>query len=203
MRTFSTSVLAILRAGALVCVVLLLSGLGLAQKVVTARATIPFTFWAQDHEFQAGDYVFDNEVPGSAAIHREGTNSGIGVSIILYAVPRERENPRVIFVRRDGKCFLFELWSVQGRYVVTAEFEHRGEASEQQRQLPLTIVESHDEWLFRTGGQQHSGRHEAGVATKDAEKPDRRTVIKGRIIGERNEYARGRAESARLNPGKV
>jgi len=144
-RIFSRFSLAILRAGALVSVVLLLSGLGLAQKVVTARATIPFTFWAQDHEFQAGDYVFDNEVPGSATIHREGTNSSIGVSIILYAVPGEKENPRVIFVPRDGKYCLVELWGVQDRHVVTAEFEHRGEASEQQRQVLLTIVESHDE----------------------------------------------------------
>ena len=87
----------------------------------------------------------DNEFPGSATIHREGTNASIGVSIILYTVPEEKENPRVIFVLRDGKYFLFELWSVQGRYVVTAEFEHRGEASEQQRQVPLAIVESHDE----------------------------------------------------------
>jgi hypothetical protein len=144
MRTFSTFVLAIVRAGALVSVVLLLSGLGLAQQVVTARATIPFKFWAQNHEFQAGDYVFDNEVPGSAAIHREGTNSGTGVSIVLYAVPQEKETPRVIFVLRDRKYFLFELWSVQGRYVAAAEFEHHGEASEEQRQVPLTIMESHD-----------------------------------------------------------
>jgi len=145
MRTFSTFALPTLRASALVCVVLLLSGLGLAQKVVTARAAIPFKFWAQDHEFQAGDYLFDNAVPGSASIHREGTNSAIGVSVILYAVPSEKESPRVIFVRRDGKHFLFELWNVQDRYVVTAEFEHRGEVSDQQRQVPLTIVESHDE----------------------------------------------------------
>jgi hypothetical protein len=144
-RTFSRFALAILRAGALICMVLLLSGLGLAQKVVTARATIPFKFWAQDHEFQAGDYVFDNEVPGSASIHRERTNSGIGVSIILYAVPSEKENPRVIFVRRDGKYFLVELWGVQDRHVVTAEFEHRGEVSEQQRQVPLRLVEPQDQ----------------------------------------------------------
>ena len=144
-RTCSTFVLAILRAGALGCVVLLFSGLGLAQKVVTARATIPFEFWAEGHQFQAGNYVFDNEVPGLAAIRREGANSSIGISIILYAVPQEKETPRVIFVLRDGKYFLFELWSVQGRYVVTAEFEHRGEASEEQRQVPLKIVESHDQ----------------------------------------------------------
>jgi|SRR5579863_2911157 hypothetical protein len=144
-RTFSTFVLTILRAGALASVVLLLSGLGLAQKVVTARATIPFDFWAEGHQFQAGNYVFDNEVPGLAAIRREGANSSIGISIILYAVPQEKETPRVIFVLRDGKYFLSELWSVQGRYVVAAEFEHRGEATKEQRQVPLTIVESHDQ----------------------------------------------------------
>jgi hypothetical protein len=144
-RIFSRFSLAILRAGALVSVVLLLSGLGMAQKVVTARATIPFNFWAQDHEFQAGDYLFDNAVPGSASIHREGTNSAIGISVILYAVPSEKESPRVIFVWRDGKYFLVELWGIQDRHVVTAEFEHRGEISDQQRQMPLTIAESHDE----------------------------------------------------------
>jgi len=144
-RTFSGSRLQYFGPARLICMVLLLSGLGLAQKVVTARATIPFKFWAQDHEFQAGDYVFDNEVPGSASIHRHGTNSGIGVSIILYAVPSEKENPRVIFVRRDGKYFLVELCGVQDRHVVTAEFEHRGEASEQQRQVPLRLVEPQDQ----------------------------------------------------------
>jgi hypothetical protein len=140
-RTFPRVALAVLRGCALICMVLLPSGRGLTQKAVTARATIPFKFWAEGHEFQAGNYLFDNAVPGSASIHREGTNSALGVSIILYAVPSEKENPRVLFVRRDEKYFLVELWGVQDRHVVTAEFEHRGEVSEQQRQVPLTIVE--------------------------------------------------------------
>jgi len=73
-----------LSRSALVCVLVLLTHLGFAQKVVTARATIPFTFLAKGHEFQAGDYVFDNgEVPSSAWIYREGTNSGVEVPIIL------------------------------------------------------------------------------------------------------------------------
>ena len=135
----------ILRTGAIVCVILLFSGLGLAQKVVTAKASIPFEFWAEGHQFQAGNYVFDNAAPGSASIRREGTNSAIGVSIILYTIPQEKENPRAIFILRDGKHLLFELWSVQGRYVVTAEFQDRGKVSEQQRQVPLTIVEEHDQ----------------------------------------------------------
>ena len=144
-RILSSVVRGTFRAATLVSMMLVLSGVGLAQKVVTARATIPFNFWAEGHEFRAGDYVFDNEVPGSASIHREGTNSATGVSIILYEVPEEKDNPRVIFVRRDEKYFLVELWGVQNRYVVTAEFQHRGEVSEQQRQLPLTIVEAHDQ----------------------------------------------------------
>ena len=143
-RILSSVVRGTFRAATLVSMMLVLSGVGLAQKVVTARATIPFTFWAEGHEFQAGDYVFDNEVPGSATIHREGTSSANGVSVILYTVPPEQEKPKVIFLLRDGKYFLFELWGIQARYVVTSEFEHRGEASQQQRQLPLMIVESHE-----------------------------------------------------------
>ena len=142
--TFSRTVFAVFRAGALVCVILLFSGLSLAQQIVTARATIPFDFWAQGYEFQAGDYVFDNEVPGFATIHREGSNSSRTVSIILYAVPTETELPRLIFVPEDGKTFLVEIWGVQDRLVVTAEFEHRSKMSEERRQVPLTIVESRD-----------------------------------------------------------
>jgi hypothetical protein len=62
-RTPSSVLRGTFRAAALVSMMLLLSAVGLAQKVVTARATIPFKFWAEGHEFQAGDYVFDNEVP--------------------------------------------------------------------------------------------------------------------------------------------
>jgi hypothetical protein len=143
-RIFSTSLTAISGIGAVVSVIILFSGFGLAQKVVTAKATIPFNFWAEGHEFQAGDYVFDNEVPGSVTIRREGTRSAIGVPTVLYLVPDEQEKARLIFVRRTEKYFLVELWGMQARYVVTAEFEHRGEVSDQQRQVPLTIIESHD-----------------------------------------------------------
>ena len=131
--------------------IFLFSGLGLAQQIVTARATIPFDFWAQGHEFRAGDYVFDNEVPGFATIHREGSNSSRTVSVILYAALAEPESPRLIFVSQDGKYFLVEIWGVQDRLVVAAEYEHRDKTGEEQRQVPLTIVESHDRRLFSGG----------------------------------------------------
>lgn len=56
-RTLSSVARGTFRAATLVSMMLVLSGVGLAQKVVTARATIPFTFWAEGHEFRAGDYV--------------------------------------------------------------------------------------------------------------------------------------------------
>ena len=144
-RTLSRLALAILRDGTLVCVVLLLFSLGFAQEVVTARAVIPFKFWVQGQELQAGDYTLDNGFPGSATIRREGSNSSVSVTVVLYAVPVERESPRAIFVLRDGKYFLVELWGVQGRRVLTSEFPHRGEVGEQHRHVSLTVVESHDQ----------------------------------------------------------
>jgi hypothetical protein len=142
-RTLSRLAIAILRGGTLAGMVFVLFSPGFAQEVVTARATIPFKFWVQGQELQAGDYTFDNGFPGSATIRREGSNSSVAVTVVLYAVPVEREHPTAIFVLRDGKYFLVELWGVQGRRVLTSEFQHRGEVSEQHHHVSLTVVESH------------------------------------------------------------
>jgi hypothetical protein len=92
-QTLSSVVRGIFRAAALVSMMLLLSGVGLAQKVVTARATIPFKFWAEGHEFQAGDYIFDNEVPGCASIHRERNKfSYWGLNHSLRSAGRKRQS---------------------------------------------------------------------------------------------------------------
>jgi hypothetical protein len=42
----------------------------------------------------------------------------------LYADPVEG-NAKLLFVRRDEKYYLLEVWSVLDKRVVTAEFEHR------------------------------------------------------------------------------
>lgn len=123
----------------LMCVVvLLLSHFGFAQRVVTAYASIPFDFWVQGHEFQAGEYVFDSGFPGSTTVRRKGSNSSFAISIIPYADPVKKESARVLFVRRDGKYYLIEFWGILDKRVVTAEFEDRGQAREQQREVSLT-----------------------------------------------------------------
>ncbi len=43
----------------------------------------------------------------------------------------------MLFVRREENYYLIEVWSVLGKRVVTAEFEHRGETNNEQREARL------------------------------------------------------------------
>ena len=125
------------RATVLVGLVVLFSTLAFSQKEVTASANIPFNFWAQGEEFTAGDYVFDTGYPGSVTIRRKGTTQSIAVAVITYGDPVKQEDAKLLFVGRDGKYYLAEVWCIQDRRVVTAEFDHRGQLREEQRQVSL------------------------------------------------------------------
>jgi hypothetical protein len=121
---------------ALACV-LLLFGAGLAQTVVTASANVPFDFWAQGQKFLAGDYVFDSGFPGSISIRDKSSKLSMAIAAVPYGDPVNKESAKLLFVRRDGKYYLTELWGVLGKRVVTAEFEHRGEKNNEQREVRL------------------------------------------------------------------
>jgi len=121
---------------ALPCVLLLL-GVGLAQTVVIASANVPFDFWAQGRKFPAGDYVFDSGFPGSISIRDKASKLSIAIAAVPYGDPVKKESAKLLFVRRDGKYYLTELWGVLGKRVVTAEFEHRGEKNNEQREVQL------------------------------------------------------------------
>jgi hypothetical protein len=120
----------------LACVLLLL-GVGLAETVVTASANVPFDFWAQGQRFPAGDYVFDSGFPGSISIRNKASKLSMGIAAVPYGDPVNKESAKLLFVRRDGKYYLTELWGVLGKRVVTAEFEHRGEKNNEQREVRL------------------------------------------------------------------
>ena len=121
---------------ALACVLLLL-GIGLAETVVTASANVPFDFWAQGQKFPAGDYVFDSGFPGSISIRDKGSKLSMAVAAVPYGDPVNKESAKLLFVRRDGKYYMTELWGTLGKRVVTAEFEHRGEKNSDQREVRL------------------------------------------------------------------
>ena len=121
---------------ALVCVLLLFC-VGLAQTVVTASANVPFDFWAQGRKFPAGDYVFDSGFPGSISITDKASKQTMAIAAVPYGDPVNKESAKLLFVRRDGKYYLTELWGTLGKRVVNAEFEHRGEKNNQQREVRL------------------------------------------------------------------
>jgi hypothetical protein len=121
---------------ALACV-LLLSGVGLAQTVVTASASVPFDFWAQGQKFPAGDYVFDSGFPGSISIRNKSSKLSMAIAAVPYGDPVNKESAKLLFVRRDGRYYRTELWGVLGKRVVTAEFEHRGEKNNEEREVRL------------------------------------------------------------------
>lgn len=124
------------------CVLLLLQpllspGVALAQTEVRARATIPFDFWAEGEKFPAGDYILDSGFPASISIRREGTRVAVALSIVPYAGPVEKNSSRLVYVLRDGKYYLTELWGVLDKRVITAEYQHRGETNSEQREVRL------------------------------------------------------------------
>ena len=121
----------------LACVVFLISSITLAQRVVTATASIPFDFWAEGQKFAAGEYTFDTGFPGSTSVHRKGTKTTIAVPVIIYGDPVRKEDAKIVFVLRDGKYYLAEFWCMSDRRVVTAEFAHRGQTSPGERQVQL------------------------------------------------------------------
>jgi hypothetical protein len=63
--------------------------------------------------------------------------SAAAIALVLYADPVKKENAKLLFVRRDEKYYLIEVWSVLGKRVVTGEFEHRGETNNEQREVRL------------------------------------------------------------------
>ena len=124
-------------AVSLAWVLLLLSDAGLAQTVVRSGASVPFDFWAQGQKFPAGDYLFDSELPSSISIRAKGAKLSVGIPRILYGDPVSKDDAKLLFVRRDGKYYLTEVWCVQGKLVVTGEFQHRGEKNSEQREVRL------------------------------------------------------------------
>ena len=122
-------------AASLACILLLLSGTDSAQTVVRSSASLFFDFWPEGQKLPAGEYLFDSEFPGSISIRGKGAKLSVAISVVLYADPVKKENTKLLFVRREENYYLIEVCSVLGKRVVTAEFEHRGETNNEQREV--------------------------------------------------------------------
>jgi hypothetical protein len=122
----------------LFALVLSFSGQILAQQYVTANATIPFAFDAGGKIFAAGDYIVDSSVPSFVVIRSKDGKQSTEVPTIVYGEPVKKSEARLIFVKRDGKYVLHQLWGVLGRRTMTPELGDDSAAEKDTKEVPLT-----------------------------------------------------------------
>jgi hypothetical protein len=92
------------------------------QRITIAKVTIPFDYWVGSKKFPAGEYTLDSSVPTFVSVRNKSGSINEEVPTILYGDPVEKKDARLLFVNRDGKYYLKELWGVLGKRTVTSEY---------------------------------------------------------------------------------
>jgi hypothetical protein len=93
-----------------------------SRTTVTAKANIPFEFFIGPEEMPAGQYELQVIVP-SVAIIRSIDGKRVQELFTLDIGPPVPENEsRLVFVTRNGKRALTEIWCIEGKRRLTAEF---------------------------------------------------------------------------------
>jgi hypothetical protein len=110
----------------------------LAQQYVTAYATIPFAFDAGGKIFAAGDYILDSSVPTFVVIRSKDGKRFTQVPTVVYGEPVKESEAKLVFVKRDGKYVLHELWGVLGRRTMTSELADKPAVETETKEVPLT-----------------------------------------------------------------
>lgn len=89
--------------------------------VSRAEANIPFDFWIGPEKMPAGDYTFQVVVPSVAIIRSADGKLEEQIFMVDVGAPVARNESKLVFVMRDDKPMLFELWSIYGKRRLSAE----------------------------------------------------------------------------------
>lgn len=108
------------------------------QRFTTAKVSIPFDCWSGDKKFPAGDYTLDSSVPTFVTIRSKDGKINEQVATILYDDPVNRSDAKLLFISRDGKFYLTELWGVLGKRVMTSEFGRNSKSDSKRREVRIT-----------------------------------------------------------------
>jgi len=127
----------VLLVGAL-CYLLFVVPATAQQRFTTAKVSIPFDCWSGDKKFPAGDYTLDSSVPTFVTIRSKDGKINEQVATILYDDPVNRSDAKLLFISRDGKFYLTELWGVLGKRVMTSEFGRNSKSDSKRREVRIT-----------------------------------------------------------------
>ena len=92
------------------------------QRTTAASVSVPFDFWIGNKKFPAGDYTLDSSIPTFISIRSKMGSINEQVPTILYGDAVDKKDARLVFVSRNGRYYLMELWGVLGKRTVTSEY---------------------------------------------------------------------------------
>ena len=108
----------------MLCSVLVFAGTRAnGQQPKIAQATIPFEFWIGDNPLPAGDYKIEHVVSSTLVLFRSTNGNTVQDA---YMIPLDDsivkpDQAKLVFRVQDGRHYLYGLWGIYGKRVLTAE----------------------------------------------------------------------------------
>ena len=88
---------------------------------MTATASIPFEFWIGPEKMPPGQYVLEIIVPSVATLRRDDGRVQQELFTLSIGGPVAQKESRLIFVLRNEKLMLSEIWCVEGKRRLTSQ----------------------------------------------------------------------------------
>jgi hypothetical protein len=109
------------------------------QQPKIAQATIPFQFWIAGNALPAGDYQIEHVVSSTLVVFRSKNGDVVQEA---YMIPLDDslvkpDQAKLVFRVQNGKHYLYALWGVYGKRVLTSESGGPAPAADSRLDLPV------------------------------------------------------------------
>ena len=132
-----------------ICLTTVTPGITDAQDRNRIKVQIPFSFVFSERTFPAGKYLVERTDPGRPNILTL-TNVDTSAVRVVLAQRVEKNNPSaassLIFIKREGKLYLFQVWSVGSMNGAQVPSALDKQTNDRRRQTPTLVtlkVEDH------------------------------------------------------------
>jgi len=111
----------------------------------TATAHIPYDFYVEGTHLPAGDYTI-SPVADTVVLFRNAEAKAVGQAFLVptgESVPTGEE--RLVFVLRNGRHALTDVWTPSGKMVVTSQQNRASAATDERTQVALVTKSGGDQ----------------------------------------------------------
>ena len=99
---------------------------------------IPFNFWIGARQLPPGEYVIDHVAGPDVLLFRSKDEKHVEqVFLIPARGPVVESAPKLVFIVRDGRCYLSEFWGAQGKRLLTAQYKVQPQAGDITREVSI------------------------------------------------------------------